>query len=283
MKKLIFSGHESFNCRPLWLKKGFDFIQKEFDFNADDAVAELGVGKNMVASIKYWMKAFGLVQEDNSLSTLAEYIFGENGRDKYLENPATLWLLHYHLIKDGHASIYSLFFNDFRKYSPEFNKERLVRFLIRYSAENNSHQSQNTIERDVGVLLKNYSMQNSRTKDFEDEFASIFLELNLLNKIDTTTYLVENKERKEIPYSVVLYIILDRYEELNSISFHNLQNDNNSVGNTLLINEKGIINKIEVIISHYNSIVFSDVAGVKELQFKRKLNKWKVLDKCYEK
>ena len=48
--KYTFSGHESFPCKALWLKKGYDFIIKGRDFNAPDSVIELGVGKNMVSA-----------------------------------------------------------------------------------------------------------------------------------------------------------------------------------------------------------------------------------------
>lgn len=58
--KYIFSGHESFPCKTLWLKKGYDFVNAEKDFNAPEAVVHLGVGKNMVAAVRYWYKAFGL-------------------------------------------------------------------------------------------------------------------------------------------------------------------------------------------------------------------------------
>ena len=57
--KYIFSGHESFPCKSLWLKKGYDFVVKGRDFNRPEAVVHLGVGKNMVASIHFWLKAFG--------------------------------------------------------------------------------------------------------------------------------------------------------------------------------------------------------------------------------
>lgn len=60
-KRFSFSGHESFQCRSLWLKKGYDFINSGKSFNDEDAVVILGVGKNMVASIRYWMKAFDLL------------------------------------------------------------------------------------------------------------------------------------------------------------------------------------------------------------------------------
>jgi hypothetical protein len=60
--KPIFSGHETFQCRHLWLKKGCDFVKSGKVFGAEDAVVELGVGKNMVTSIRYWMRAFDLLE-----------------------------------------------------------------------------------------------------------------------------------------------------------------------------------------------------------------------------
>ena len=33
------------------------------NFNASDAVIALGVGKNMVSSIRYWLKVFGKLRE----------------------------------------------------------------------------------------------------------------------------------------------------------------------------------------------------------------------------
>lgn len=67
MRKLVFSGHESFHCRPLWLKKGYDFIYSKGKFNEPTAVVELGVGKNMVSSINYWMKSFVLTANEGKL------------------------------------------------------------------------------------------------------------------------------------------------------------------------------------------------------------------------
>jgi hypothetical protein len=55
--KYTFSGHDSFQCRQLWLKKGYDFVREGKDFNDEDAVVKLGVGKNMVSSIRFWLKA----------------------------------------------------------------------------------------------------------------------------------------------------------------------------------------------------------------------------------
>ena len=52
INKYTFSGHETFACKSLWLKKGYDFVKDGHSFNDEDAVVALGVGKNMVSSIR---------------------------------------------------------------------------------------------------------------------------------------------------------------------------------------------------------------------------------------
>ena len=108
--KYIFSGHESFPCRSLWLKKGFDYLSEDGNFNAPDAVVRLGVGKNMVAAIRFWLKAFGISKNDET-TALGEYLFHrKDGKDRYLEDLATLWLLHYKLASSGEAALYLMIF-----------------------------------------------------------------------------------------------------------------------------------------------------------------------------
>jgi hypothetical protein len=63
--KLQFSGHDSFQCRQLWLKKGYDFVKEGFDFNDEYSVVQLGVGKNMVSSIRFWLKAFNIIDNNS--------------------------------------------------------------------------------------------------------------------------------------------------------------------------------------------------------------------------
>src|SRR5436190_358163 len=92
--KFTFSGHDSFQCRQFWLKKGFDYVRKGKSFNDEDAVVELGVGKNMVTSIRFWMRAFNLISNDDILTEFAIKLFSDEGYDPYLEDEASLWLLH---------------------------------------------------------------------------------------------------------------------------------------------------------------------------------------------
>ena len=78
MNKLNFSEHESFPCRTLWLKKGHDFLSRGKNFSEPSAVVELGVGKNIISSIKYWIKSFRLIQADSKLNDISNFHFGES-------------------------------------------------------------------------------------------------------------------------------------------------------------------------------------------------------------
>ena len=112
IQKYTFSGHESFPCKTLWLKKGYDFVVQGKDFNKPEAVIHLGVGKNMVASIRYWLRAFGICKNDQP-TWLGNYLFDDsNGKDKYIEDLATLWLLHFNLVFNQEATLDALLLGD---------------------------------------------------------------------------------------------------------------------------------------------------------------------------
>lgn len=82
----------------MWLKKGYDFLLAGNSFSDIDSVAKLGVGKNMVTSIRFWLRAFGLSDTDK-VTNIAEYLLNsETGRDPYTEDLNTLWLLHFMLV-----------------------------------------------------------------------------------------------------------------------------------------------------------------------------------------
>ena len=64
-----FSGHQTFPFRYTWLKKGVDAVRKDATiFSSKDASVTLGVGKNMVDSIRYWCRVSNLIKiEKNQL------------------------------------------------------------------------------------------------------------------------------------------------------------------------------------------------------------------------
>ena len=87
---LRFSGHETFHCKEQWLTKGVQlFDYKEVDAFNDDifAIKELGVGKNMVKSIHHWLKAFGWIDSEGEITSIARKIIE---KDIFLENESSV-------------------------------------------------------------------------------------------------------------------------------------------------------------------------------------------------
>jgi hypothetical protein len=294
--KFQFSGHDSFICKHFWLKKGFDFVQNKGSFTDDEkAVVELGVGKNMVTAINYWLKAFDIFDSLNKPTEFGTYIFNKRtGVDPYVENLGTIWLLHYYLVKTGKASIYSLFFNEFRKGKFEFTKDQLIRFVNRkLEGADQKSLTQNTLVTDISVFIRNYLKPDYKGNkiDVEDDFANLLIDLELMTNYQSENaegkevewYKVQNEERIDLPYQIVLFAILDNADYGNSISFRELLGGFNSPGSVFAINESGLYSKLEEITSNNKKIIYTESAGIRELQFKSKPNKWDVLNEYYNK
>ena len=66
--KIKMKRHESFSIREGWLVKGIKaFVENNKVFSASDATDILGIGTNMVKSLKYWLLATTLIEENLNL------------------------------------------------------------------------------------------------------------------------------------------------------------------------------------------------------------------------
>jgi hypothetical protein len=286
MSNYKFSGHETFHCRHFWIKKGVDFVDNGHSFKSDTAVVELGVGKNMAASINYWLQVFDLV-EDNSLSDFAKKIFRENGFDPYLEDISTIWLLHYKLLKKNSASIYRLIFEEFRKtrVSSEFTVNQLFDFLNRKLILNDQSISSTTIDADIKVFIKNYISSNEKNnKNLEDDFSSIFIALNLISTIPDSfenglpIYLIEYNAKNNLNPLILLYAIKDSFVDEISIPVSDIQT---KVSDLFLCNREGTEEKL-LFLQENGYLVYKENAGRKEIQFKDNRDIWDILNEYYE-
>lgn len=284
--KYTFSGHDSFQCRQLWLKKGFDYVQEGKSFNDNDAVVILGVGKNMVSSIRFWLKAFNIIDSKDIPTEFGIRLFDEdNGYDPFLEDEASLWLLHYQLVKNDFASIYSIIFNEFRKEKLFFNKETFGNYIRRIGESNSVSFNENTIAKDF-IVFANLYKSDPESKDVEDSFSGILSEIELLKttgKGKDEQFYIENTERDNLPEAVVFFAILDNTNYGYSVSLNSLEFDLNSPGSIFALSRNGLMNKISEMASNDKEITFTDQAGIKELQFKNKAKAYTILDKYYGK
>ena len=264
--KMTFSGHESFPCRFLWLKKGYDFIKKEYNFNSNEAPLHLGVGKNMVLAIKYWLDSFDLINENNN-NAMAEFIFDDvKGKDPFLEYIGSLWLLHAKLIMAEKASIYSLLFNEFQLTRVEFTKEHLFSFLKAKTIENNQLVADNSLRKDINVMLKLYVKETSVSRNYEDDLMSLFLDLDLITELDNLTkggekyYSIEKRDMRPIPKEIFLSVILLNNNYGKTITFNELLNGYNSPGNIFLLTGEGLLEKIRELEREYDFISYTEDA-----------------------
>jgi len=285
--KYNFSGHDSFHCRQLWLKKGYEYVKQGKSFNDEEAVVLLGVGKNMVSSIRFWLKAFNIIDnEDIPTEFGIRLLDDENGYDPFLEDDASLWLLHYQLVKNGFASTYSIIFNEFRKEKLFFNKDTFVNYIKRIGESNpDLRYNENTVTKDFAVFINLYK-NDADSMNVEDSFTGILSEIELLNSMGkgkSEQYFIENMDRDNLPEPVVLFAILDNPNYGSSISLNSLEFDINSPGSIFALNRTGLMNKISEIVNENKEITFTDQAGIKELQFKNKPTAYSILDNYYGK
>lgn len=287
-QKYTFSGHESFYCKSLWLKKGFDFVNEGKDFNADDAVVALGVGKNMVAAIRFWMRAFGLLKDDHLTELAKSLLDSDNGYDPYLEDIGTIWLLHYMLVTNDFASIYNLFFLYFKKErGGDFSKNQLQLFLKRKCDETGNPQlyNENTVRRDIGVLLQNY-ISPIQSKNNED-FAALLISLNLIKMSDQKSdqqtadnkkYYINENTKSSIAGEIFLYAILDQAGKEKSIDFDFLMN----IASIFCMSKTELIEMlIKLTKDHSDSILYSDNSGIRQLLILNDIHKEDILRQYY--
>ena len=282
-QRYSFSGHESFHCRSLWLKKGYDFLVKGHAFNSPDAVVHLGVGKNMVSAIRFWLKAFGLTENDTP-TELAHLIFADGcGFDRFLEDSNTRWLLHYNIINYGIASLYRLLFLEFQREHKEFDKDSLLQFIKRKCAvpEQKNVYNENTVKKDINVLLQTYVAPTS-LKSLED-FTALMIDLNLIqtNNVENkgSAYYFSEINTDAIALEIILYSLIDIKGDDNTVSFDKLK-ELSLIFCMPLTDLIESIRKLEA--SEKYGLHYTDNSGIKNVQFTRNIGKFDVLRDYYQ-
>ena len=278
--KFTFGRNETFSLRYSWIPKGIGACLKNHKvFSEDSAPLELGVGKNMVKSIKYWLEAYQVIKEDGTLTVFGEQVFHpETGFDPFLEDEATLWLLHWKLCSNPEkATMYYWFFNDFRKKS--FTKNEVLSQLKDWLSGSRK-VSEKTLDRDTALLLRSYSAEENE-KSFEESLDHPFGALALITKAQELLYKSENKLR-EIDPLILGYALMDfiedsakqkdlievKKESIKSIPIQDLMNsnDNPSLTGIFRLNENNFVSLIEELVNLYQSgFELRETAGMKQL------------------
>lgn len=156
-----FSGHETFACRFAWLPKAVRLIARSPDALADDeqSILELGLGKNMVRSLRFWLEAFDVASARSgswALLPFGKAVFGSDGLDPYIERVETQWLLHWQLSTSIDNPLFAWRHILFGRVRADFTRSELLAELRLESERLGFEHSDTTLLQHADVFLHSY-------------------------------------------------------------------------------------------------------------------------------
>ena len=281
-----FSGHETFPLRYGWLKKAFDRVAETEDTPnnkprcwGEGAIARFGVGKNMVASIRYWATNSGIIKEpagENSVKTtvLGQKLFGikeMKGIDPYMEHPATLWLIHWQLASRPERTTWFWAFSHYPAIT--FSRGLLAQKIGHLAQERAwSRVSNTTIKNDVACFVRTYVARQPAGRAAPDEaLESPLTELGLIRPVDEKDgFRFVRGSKPTLGHGVFVYALLDfwyRYSAASTtLSFEAIAHAPGSPGRLFAFEENDVVerlNRLEDVTR--GKLRWSESAGLKQV------------------
>lgn len=293
-----FSGHETFPFRYSWLPKGYSLVRDNPDSltDAETAMVELGLGKNMVRSLRHWLLSTGVCEAGAGRgkgikpTPLGVRLFDENtGWDRFVEDPGTLWLLHWNLCSDrDRATTWSVAFSHVRDL--QFTKQDLVDTVREFIADNNGGSvAEKTLQRDVDCFLRCY-VTGTEEEVPEDSLACPLSELNLISRVPDAEhgdlFAFSRGPQASLDDSLFLWCLVDYWdsgrEHSESLSFDRLAYAPGSPGMVLRLDDISLaqrLDRLEAITG--GSLHFSESAGIRQLMRRELPDRESFLAKYY--
>ena len=297
--KAKFTGHDTFPLRYGWLFKAVNYLnengklQTSNEEKTREAIVKLGVGKNMVNAIRYWAEASSVISVystsgllDHRVSFNGNYLFGsasEDGKDPYLEQVGSIWLIHFWLnFNYDHLSSYRYFFN--HSNVQHFEKTKLLSDCSEDAKRlvTNSIGNENTLKKDIDCFLNTYckkfksSTSKKQTKIDEDHFTSPLSELNLIQDNGGGFYISNLSERPELPieifiYGLVKFAAIETVDsKINTVDFDSLLTKPCSPGRIFRLSESGLGQKLdEAQEFSKGSISWIDSLGLRQIKIEQ--------------
>ncbi len=296
--KVSFGRHESFALRYGWLTKGFQALnQSKSDdiFKDDDATVVLGVGRNMVNAIRYWLQAARLIERQAKggfeTTELGDYLFTEEGWDPYLEDEATIWLIHWLIASNAEmATAWYWFFNRFHK--PEFTSEEVTIALLEFvKHEVTSKTSETTLKGDAALVLRMYAQSKGNTRTpLEDALDSPLALIRLISRMPESKYFLSRADTRDtLPIGIFGFAVAELFivREVNMLPIETLMYSTEkypAVGSVFRLTENALLQKLEeLIINMPGFFELRETAGIHQLYQLKEVKPIKLLEKHYGK
>jgi len=226
----------------------------------------------MVSAIRHWSRVLGITEQKNGadkVSDLGERLFAEEGWDPYLEDPGTLWLLHWQLVsKPEKASTWFLAFTQWNRAS--FTRDELVDWLVRQAASQpGTRATRSSIKRDAEVFIRTYvPSAATATRPPEETFDSPLVELGLLREVGRDVYEFVRGPKSTLPDEILIFSLLSYWNivapEQQTLSLENLLHGRGSPGAAFKLSENALVERLERLPA-WTKMRFDDTAGMRQL------------------
>lgn len=265
-----FSGHETFPCRYAWLPKAYAAVADEPLAISDDeqAMIGLGVGKNMVRSIRFWIQASGVAvakkgqkgQGGYEPTAFGNAVLASDGFDPFLEDIRTLWLIHWNLSAHTQEPLFAWDFLLNRWSLPELSRSVILAAFRSEADKQERTLSDITLEQHFDTFLHSYVPTRSRKGDIqEDNLDCPLVELELLQVVGErrvdgsgrreTIYAFRRDEKPEITSELFNFCLNDfwqrRHAAEKSLSFREVAFGRGSPGQIFKLSEWDIRHRLE--------------------------------------
>ena len=269
----VFSGHESFACRYGWLPKLYEAVINDPElFSCDErAILSLGIGRNMIKSLRFWGEAFGLTfsrGREVRVTEFARRLLGvREGIDPYLETPGALWRLHWMLTVHGGLGAWAVAFLETN--DREITRDRFVGSVRSRASQSRRAITFGTASNHVNVFLRTYVSGQYLKGSPEESLGSPLQELELM-RLETPagveTIRFSRGSKRTLDAKAFAFIIHDFWQGTTptsvTMSLRSLMLSHASPGAVLLLNEAGLYESLEKLCLESGHFVLrSDGAG----------------------
>ena len=269
----VFSGHESFACRYGWLPKLYEAVVDDPAlFSSDErAILRLGLGRNMIKSLRFWGEAFGLTRtrgREVRVTEFAQMLLDiRNGLDPYLETPGALWRLHWKLTVHGGLGAWAVAFLE--THDREITRERFVASVRARASQTRGTITSGTASNHVDVFLRTYVGGQYSDGSPEEALGSPFQELELMRlamPVGVATVRLSRGQKRTLDVKALAFVLHDFWQgtapKSVTLSLRSLMLSHAAPGAVLLLDEPGLYERLDKLCSRSRRLVLrSDGAG----------------------
>jgi len=265
-------------------------------------MVDLGVGKNMVRSIRFWSQAADVISPERSrsgysLTAVGSEVLGDEGGDQFLEDVRTLWLIHWNLSTNVENPLLAWDYL-LNRAEPEIIPSVVIAELEKEATKYEEKLSTATLSQHFEAFLHTYVPTRGRKGEIqEDNLDCPLVELELLVKVgDRETnpligrrepiYAFRREEKPEITSELFAYCVADfwkkRHEKELTLSFREVAHGHGSPGQIFKLAEEDVRIRLEELSGQKNAwLTYKESATLQQLHRRQIPDQIKLLKQLY--